>query len=798
MENLVRKYLMIFLFAIGSLAIYAQDGSGIKGMVKDTTGANIESGDVIVLSPADSSVLKGIHFWDGSFELLGIQQIDVLIKIVAVGYAPVFIRKELTTGGHVSDLGTIELKQNVQNLEGVTISVRRPMFERQVGKLVVNVDGTILSERGTLLELLKSAPNVIVKSSGEVIVVGKGSAIIYIDGQRLGSLEMLSSIPSNLVDRIEIIENPSARYDAEGRAVIEIITKQGAMNGYQIDLGLRGMARTFTTGSYWAGFTFRKDWFSVYLFAGQYTGIIREDEAYYRKIYSKPLIEMENSIRINNKHKFDTWAYYDMDFRLDSMNTLFTSYTFSRSNSETRAENYNDVFEDGNEIGDIYSYTLGNPRQYMHSISMGYNRKLDTLGSNMRVIGQYTNFDIANSSTIRQLTDFGNLLENSFLSENENSIDFLSAQVDYEKSFGSKLNASIGAKNSHAINESGIEFQRYTESTWITDSSLFNTFYYRENIAAAFGELSGKLNKFSYQLGTRYEWTTIQGNSFVAGTGVVNREYHNLFPNIQLSYDLGPDLILGGNYNYRIQRPSYQDLDPFVNFIDSLSSFRGNPQLLPSYTHNAELSLVYMEYASITLGYSQAKNPMHLTVEKDAMANTFSAITRNIESSEMYSIALVLPYEFPWWTTFNSFGYTFNNYVYTDQSALAISNEPTYYVNLYNEFRIPSLFNLELTYEYVVPGSQGFFVLKPYQSLGGSITRKFFKDQLTARFSVFDAFFTGFERGESALQDFNVQYASKYDNRSFMLTLTWAFNKLKNTQMSATSIDREQKERIKD
>ena len=799
MEKLKRAYLNAVFILLGSLAIYAQEGSGIKGQVVDTNGVRIESGDVIVLSPADSTIIKGIHFWDGVFELYGILDTDVLIKVAASGYQTIYRRTTLNASeGVATDLGTIELKVAVQTLEGVDVVYTRPMFERQVGKLVVNVDGTILSERGTLLDLLKSAPNVIVKSSGDVIVVGKGSAIIFIDGQRLGSFEMLSSIPATLVDRIEIIENPSARYDAEGNAVIEIITKKGAMNGYQIDLGLRGMKRTYETGAYWAGLTLRKNWFSLYLFGGQYTGKIREEEEYYRKIYGNPLIEMENKIGIDNDHRFDTWVYFDMDFRLDSLNTLFTSYTFTRAKSVTYAENRNTIYEDSIRAGDIYSETLGSPTRFMHSASAGYNRVLDTLGSNLRFTGQYTNFEIENSSTIRQITDFGSTLENSFLSENFNNIGFFSAQLDYDKKFSDKFGYTIGAKNTLATNESGITFQRYEHPGWIVDSTMLNEFDYTENITAGYGELAGKIKKFSYQAGLRYEWTTVKGNSLIAGTGVASREYHNLFPNVQLSYDLGPDLILGASYNNRIQRPSYQDLDPFVNFIDSVSSIRGNPSLLPSYSHNAELSLVYMEYASITLGYTRTKNPIFLTVEKDPGSNTFSAITRNIESGEMYSLALVLPYEFPWWTTFNSFGYTFNKYVYSDQSALVVSNEPTYYVNLYNEFRIPKAFNLEITYEYVVPGSQGFFVLKPYQSLGGSISRKFLKDQLTVRFSLFDVFFTGIERGESALEEFNVQYTSKVDNRSFMLTLLWNFSKLKDASLSAKSIDRDQKDRIKD
>jgi hypothetical protein len=205
-----------------------------------------------------------------------------------------------------------------------------------------------------------------------------------------------------------------------------------------------------------------------------------------------------------------------------------------------------------------------------------------------------------------------------------------------------------------------------------------------------------------------------------------------------------------------------------------------------------------MEYASITLGYSKANNPMFLTVEQNPGTNTFSAVVQNIESSEAYSIGLVLPYEIPWWTTFNAFGYTFNEYKYQDNSALVVSSEPTFYVSLYNEFRFKNLFNLELTYEYISPGSQGFFIAKPMQSIGGSISRKFLDDKLYVQFRAFDVLFTNIERAESTLGDFYVNYTSRTDSRSFMLTLTWRFGKIGDNSMKGSSIDDDEQDRIKD
>jgi outer membrane receptor protein involved in Fe transport len=798
MESLKNTFLL-FCILCTPLILSAQETFGIKGGIVDSNGVNIESGNVIILSPADSSVIKGTHFWDGAFELYGLEETDILFKVTATGYTPFFEHKLLTPGADsLIDLGTFQLKVSVQNLEGVDVVFVKPMFERQVGKLIVNVEGTILSERGSLLDLLRSAPNVIVRSNSSVSVVGKGAAIIYLDGQRINSVEMLSAISANDVSRIEVIDSPSARYDAEGNAVIEIITKKGAMDGYQGSLSVRGIQRTDSNLWYRGQFSLRKKWFSLYASAGQYAGTLHEKEKYHREIYGTPITVMDNDVDKASKHKFNTWFYLDTDYRLDSLNTVFVNYNMYIPNTEINTINTNRIFEDDTQVGTLDSETKGSQKRFVYSVSSGYYRSLDTLGSELRLTGQYSTYDLKNSSNIRQSSNFGTPVVNSFLSENFNNIDVLAGQFDYTKKFKNNNNLSLGVKNGYVTNGSGVNFQYYQNSQWVTDSSLYNEFDYTENILAGYSELAGQIKKFSYQLGVRYEWTTTKGNSLLSGQGVVDRNYHNLFPNVQMSYKLSDDLILGATYSYRIARPSYQDLDPFINFIDSLSSFRGNPQLLPAYSNSAEVSLIYMEYASIKLGYNKTKDPMFLTVEKNNGTNTFSAIVQNIDWSETYSIGLVIPYELTWWTTFNAFGYDINKYTYTDNATLLVSNEPTWYVSLYNEFRFKNLFNLELTYDYVSPGSQGIFVVRPYQSLGGSITRKFFKDQFTVRFSVFDALFQEIESAESQLEQFNVSYTSRTDTRALTLGLTWDFGKLKNQNMAGKTIDRDEKNRIKD
>ncbi len=787
-------FVLVICLTILSWTSIAQNTYSIKGQVVDSTGTGIEFGNLVLLSIDDSSLLKGTHIWNGAFELLGIEQSDFILKITAPGLSPFYQNHQLADTS-LTDLGTLVMEN--ANLDVVEVVHYVPMFQREVGKLVVNVEGTMLQEKGTIKDLLKSTPNVLVKGNS-VEVVGKGPAILYLDGQRVFSLEMISSISATDVHKIEVITNPSSKYDAEGNAVIEIITKTGAKNGYQVSLGLRGMHRTDSQFAYWFNLSLKKNWFTMYASYGQYKGTIYEDEFYFREVFGNPNITMENDVLRSINYKLNNWMYLDTDFDLDSVSTLFLSYTGSISQQEVNTDNLNQLFADSVYSGELASNSFERPKKNMHSISGGFVRELDSLGSEFRIVGQFTNFDFNSNSSIVQNSIFTTNTINEFRSDNFNDIRMISGQADYNKNFSEKINLSVGLKNAYVTNASGIDLQSRQNDSWVSDSSFYNEFDYTENVSAAYAEIRGRLNKFSYSSGIRYEWTNVEGNSYVAGTGIVSQSYHNLFPNVQMNYDFTPDLIMGLSYINRIQRPSFTDLDPFISFVDSLTSFSGNPKLQPSYAHNLEMNLVYMEYASITLGYSKAFNPIYLTVIQNPGTNTFSALTQNISSSETYSIGLVIPYEWPWWTTFNAFGYSWNNFKILDDATTVLNNEPTWYVSLWNEFRFKKICTIELSYEYVSPGSQGFFNAKSYQSFGGSISRAFLKDALSVRFSVFDLFKQEIERAESALPNFNVSYRSWADTRSFMLTLIYQFGKLKDSSMKATSIDADEKDRARD
>ena len=248
----------------------------------------------------------------------------------------------------------------------------------------------------------------------------------------------------------------------------------------------------------------------------------------------------------------------------------------------------------------------------------------------------------------------------------------------------------------------------------------------------------------------------------------------------------------------RINRPTFQDLDPFINYIDSLTSFRGNPYLLPEYTNSVEASLIYMKEANLTFGYSRTDGAMRLVVDKlNNGSDAFTATTKNLNKSETFSLGVTIPYELKWWTTSNYFGYFINSFTYNQGGYVVKNNKPTFTIYLYNEFRFKKYFSLEINYEYTSQAVDGIFISKPFSMLNITVKKTLFKDKLTCQFSLGDVFKTYIMAGQSNIPIYNISYLSKTSSNYYALTLNYKFGKLKTTNYKNRSVNDDMYNRVK-
>ncbi|HEY1040851.1 MAG TPA: outer membrane beta-barrel family protein [Bacteroidia bacterium] len=791
-------FLIMLCFAFrGSLV--AQQYS-IVASVLSPDNKPIEYGNIIALSAADSSLLTGAPFENGFAKLDGLSAYPVLVKITAIGYSDHLV--SLTSPSHDSIINLGEIKLLINNsLDEVTIKAKIPLFEMDGEKVKVNVENTGLGSAGNALDVLRKSPGVMVNNSDNVSVFGKGTAIIYLDGLLISSVDILKSLPSNEIKSIEIIQNPSAKYDAAGRAVINIITIRNNLEGYNVNIihNTLYIKSIFTYSGF--RFNYTKQKWSVNISYGTNLGKQWTSDDYQRKykVNDTTAVLMANSMY--NTQDYSGVHYYraGVNYRIDSLSTLGFQYNGFYNKRNDHSDNSNSVAQNNEIQYVLFTETKSKPVLLNNSFNGNYSRKFDTLGTELFVAAQYGAFNIHNISSIHQRTTVNGL---NFFQEkrntNRNDIQIMTAQANFSKAFHKNWKLESGLKESFITKASNIKFENYSSGQWISDPSYLNGFRFKENILAAYTELRYRKNKFNTRVGVRSELTRSDGFSKKLDSTIIDRQYINFFPSAFIGYDFTKDLTTSLTFSSRINRPTFQDLDPFIDYVDSLTSFRGNPYLLPEYTYSLEAALVYMKEANLTFGYNRTDGAMSLVVDKlNDGTDAFTAITKNLNQKETYSFGITIPYELKWWTTANYFGYFINDFSYQLNGVTVKNRQPTYTLYFYDEFRFKKWFSLEITYEYTSPAVDGVFVSRPFSMLNATLKKTFFDDKLTCRIAANDILRSYVMKGESNIPFYTIAYNSRVSTHFYLLALNYKFGKLKNNLYKNRSVSDEEYNRVK-
>ncbi len=798
-EHLLKHVAVLLFF---TQALYSQNKSySLTGKIVSDKNTVIEFGNIIALSIKDSSILKGAPLENGIFRLDGIERDSVLIKFSSIGFSDHFKLFYKIEPDSIINIGEIQLKDN-NTLNEVSVIAKTPMFEMDGEKVKVNVEATGLNAAGNALDVLRRSPGILVNNTDNVTVFGKGAAIIYLDGLLISSIDILKSLPSSEIKSIEIIKNPSAKYDAAGRAVINIITVKNNLQGYNGNI----IQNARYGGYYWnysgIRLNYTKKKVSLSFGAGVTLGTEWNSDEYKRTYRTNDTTNMEMNNYIYEKKNFTNTYHYrgGINYRLDSISTIGLQYNGFYNARNDVSDNVNSILQNKEEQYNLHTNTKSKPVLFNNSITANYSRKFDTLGTEIFSAMQYGNYIITQTSNINVTTRFNNLFfENEKRNSNKNDIKIASAQLDFTKAFNRHWKLESGLKESYIGKTSDIQFENRTASgDWISDPSYLNGFEFNENIAAAYSELRFKKKKTSARIGGRAELTNSDGFSEVFNKQVIDRKYINFFPSAYFGYDFTKDLNTSVTFSSRINRPSFQDLDPFINYIDSLSSFRGNPYLLPEYTQSIEASLVYMKEANITFGYNNTSGALRLVVDKlNDSTEAFTATTKNLKKSEAYSFSVILPYELEWWTTANYFGYFLNNFSYEQDGVFIQNYKPTFAINLYNEFRFKKIFSLEIMYEYTSAAVDGIFISKPFSNLTLTVKKTFFNDKLTCRFQASDILSGYVMAGQSNIPLYNIGYSSRINMHYFLLALNYKFGKLKTNNYKNRSVSDDENNRVK-
>ena len=800
MYTYLKLFILTPLFCIHAFSTQAQSSTfTIKATVNDEEGVPIAFGNVLALSPTDSSLLQGTIFMDGAVLFEQVKQNNFLLKITSLGYLDVFIpidRKAEET----LDLGTLKMPSNAKLMDEFEVVATKPVFEREGDKIIVNVSESDMSSAGTAEDVLRRSPNVITDAQGSVSIFGKGEAVIYLDGQRVNSNEVLSSLSSADIEKIEVIKNPSAKFDAEGKGgVINIITKQNNLEGYNVVLH---NSATLGKRFYYmpdVQVTVKKKKLSLDLSLMGFLGGAETNSIYERKFGSDSLVtNMDNTVTSVDQTRYNVSSRMGLNYQINDKNRLGFQFNNVVSDNEASQVNTSKLHTEQTVLADIKTNTLTNIDYLNNAINLNYNYS-DTNGLNWFTAGQLSTFDTKSNADIDELIEnFGVTDANIKRSTGDTKVNIAVMQTDFSKRWAKpKLTLEFGGKNTAITNDSKVDFSLQSGDDWIETPSLSSAYDFTENITAGYAQFIKGFGKLSVRGGVRAEQTTNKGFSKAFENPIVDTSYLGFFPSAYIGYEFDENWTLGLTYSNRITRPDFRELEPYVQYVDSLSSFIGNPYLTPEFSESFEASLSY-SYASIDFGYTNTRDAMFTIVDRaDDGSNSFTAQTQNIENAEIYTASITIPYEIKWWTFHNAVGWAHNTFNYMKDDKLTTFSKPNWYLYTYHEFRFPKDFSFEFTGMYYSGGIDGIFEYQDNYNIVLTLNKYMLDDNLLIRLMCNDPFDDWRESATSNLDGFSVKYTNAYNYASARLVVRYSFGKLKAKDYEDQSVGSDADERAK-
>lgn len=545
----------------------------------------------------DTSVVTGmVSDEKGQFLLSEIPLGFYKVKVSFIGYKTIVLKDiSLTQQAYEVDLGKIKLG-SADVVGDVTVTAERPEVEIGIDRKIFNVDKTMVASNGSAEDVMRTIPTVEVDSEGAVSLRGNQSVTILIDGRPSNLGTMLEQIPATLIERVEIITNPSARFESNGSAgIINIVMKKNKLVGYNAQTSVgAGTNNKYNAG---ASINYREGKFN-YAFNYNFR------QMGFDFVSSNFRTNMTKSVATNR----DTTFYFDQStdmyrqFGSHSVTGGIDYFANDRLSFSVQG-GYNGRYQDANSdltylfknqslatVGENLRSTLTDGTNGSLELSGNMTKRFLKAGKEWTMDANYSN---GTDNTLNDYTQSGSMSPAGGMLRERATTDVtsrvISARTDFVLPISENLRFETGARASGRIRDNDYIAERYNTntSTWANNALLSNRFQYTEWVNSAYGSVTGKAGKLGYQAGLRAEWTLANGEQVTTGE-TFDKSYVDFFPNLSLRQDLGGNQAVNLSYSRRINRPRDQVLNPFTDFTDPLNIRKGNSNLNPEFVNAVE------------------------------------------------------------------------------------------------------------------------------------------------------------------------------------------------------------------
>ena len=714
-------------------------------------------------------------------------------------------------GGNVV-LDKITLLTDVNALAEVTVVARRPIVEVQADKTILNVEGTVNSTGLSALELLRKAPGVTVDNNDNINVKGKNQVKVMIDGRDVpldgkDLAALLKGTQAADINNIEIISNPSAKYDASGNAgIINIRLKKNRALGTNGNFGVEGIYGKSLKGGVNLSLNHRAKSVNIFGTYNNHYGNWHNSNNFIREQNGSVFDQAAKSYNISRWNS----ARVGADWMINDKNTVGILVNGNYNPGDWISESQAKISEIANREK-IDSLLIASNTSKGNNLDFNGNlnyRFADTSGHSLNIDFDRGNYRLRNESyqpNYYRAADGGELLNAKiYRNSTPTDINITTGKADYEQRLY-KGTLGLGAKISNVKTDNTFDFYNVINDENIIDPSTSNRFIYEERTSAGYVNYNRGLGKkVKLQAGLRMENTDYTGDlKTMNGTdSTISKNYTEWFPSGALTFTFTPKMGLNVTYSRRIDRPSYQDLNPFENKLDELTFQKGNPRLRPQFTNSFEIAPTYNGYPVISFGYSHTKDVFTQVIDIDPNNPNASFMTNeNLADQKNYTISINAPTPIAkWWEGFVSltgykshFNAKFREDFVIDKSFTAF--------NLYSEqtIKLPYKFSVQLSGWYNSAGFWGTMRSSQQGSMDFGISKKVFDEKGEFRLRFGDILHTAGWHGESIFTPGLKMLASgQWESRTVTLNFSYRFGsaEIKAARQRKTGLE-DEKNRVK-
>lgn len=785
----LRHLVTLVLFTL-SIPAFAQ--VTIQGKITDEAGAPMSFSNVAVYNQSDSTLATGAVTDATGIFRASVKPSTYYLKITFISFEDLLIPNVRATGTSV-DIGTVVLKTSKSILDEVVVQGEKSSMELSLDKRIFNVGKDLANSGGTAADILSYVPSISVDPEGNVKLRGSDNVRILIDGKPSGLVSFqgaggLQQLQGSMIERVEVITNPSARYEAEGNAgVINIILKKDRNQGFNAALDVITGYPVNMGGAANLNYRHRKvNFFINYTIAYR---VLPATGRQYQERYSGDTTFYLRQTNDGTITGFNNNIRGGLDFFFTEKSVLTASYLFRRSDVKRLTDIvYRDfIFNESNPTDVIMRHQDEDEIEPNSEYSLVYKKSFQNKGHEFIAEAKLLDNWETSDQTFTQnyyypdMTNDAsrNILQRSINNESDKQVLF---QVDYIQPIGKVGKFETGVRTSFRkmVNDYFVSQQR-SDGSFETLPGLDNIFRYNENIHAAYGILGNKTGKVSYQAGLRAEWTDVETE--LEKTQEVNpRKYANLFPSAHVTFDLPNENDIQVSYSRRVRRPFYNDLSPFMTFADSRNFFSGNPNLNPEFSDAFDFGYItYFEKGSLTssiYGRHTTSKIERIRVVDDA--GNAMTLPQNLRSEVAYGIEFTSALSpVKWWKV--DFNFNFFHADIDGSNVVSTYKASTYswFTRQSSRFMLPKGFDVQLRTNYEAPQKTAQGRRKAIAYADFALSKEILKGRGNLNFNVLDIFNSRRVRTITEGENFYTSGNFQARKRQFNLTVSYRINQAK-------------------